>query len=142
MAHGVCGLKAGIIQERNHSMLVYGHHACDDKIDLDDDTGHWTPHVDNKDNPTMVGDGDFFVYVKREVEELKHIAAAREPASHERQLAPSSAGALVVIETGQKAPRTGVWAAVHHIDVRCWLDEGQIAPDVGDRSESWVWVDR
>lgn len=242
-------------------MLVYRHHTCDDKIDLDDYTGRWTLHVDDKDNPTMVGvmplasrmnfeirgsytiendkryciywndrqelifrtpderyvwfrrgldgglldlmdgvtiglqpatyadgrampnmsaftltdsrgerlleviydsqryleyylgnftfvpdedltDWDFFVYVKREVEELKHIATARALAAHEPQLAPSSASALIVIETGQKAPRMGDWAAVHHLDVRCWLDEGQTAPDVEGRSESWVWVDR
>lgn len=242
-------------------MLIYQHHTCDDKIDLDDDTGRWTPHVEDKDNPTIVGvmplakrmsfeirgsytienekryciywndrhelvfrtpderfvwfrrgpdgrlldlmdgvtislqpgtwadarampnmsaftltdlrgerllevsydsqrylqyylgnftfvpdedltDWDFFVYVKREVEELKHIATARAPAFQERQLDPSSASAPIVIKTGQEAPRTGVWAALHHIDVRCWLDEGQSAADVEGRSESWVWVDR
>jgi len=89
-----------------------------------------------------LSDWNFFVYAKREVEELKHIATAREPASQERQLDPSPSSVLIVIETGEEAPRMGDWAAVHHLDVRCWLDEGQTAPDVDGRSESWVWVDR
>jgi hypothetical protein len=88
-----------------------------------------------------LSDWDFFIYVKREIEELRNIATARNPASETMGRA-AAINAPIVIETGQKAPRAGDWAAVHHLDRRCWLDEGESAPDIDGQSESWVWVDR
>lgn len=89
-----------------------------------------------------LSDWDFFVAVKREVEELKILATACEPRLPERKIHVASASALKIIQTGQMAPQAGDWAAVHHLDRRCWLDEGETAPDIDGQSEAWVWVDR
>lgn len=90
----------------------------------DEDLSHW----------------DFFVHVKRAIEELRMIACACIAAPMAGAGKTIVSDAPVTVQTGQSASLSGVWAAAHHLDLRCRLEQGEAAPDVDGRSETWVWV--
>lgn len=87
-----------------------------------------------------LSDWDFFIYVKRSLDELKRFASAitTQPRSSPRETVQGDLPVTVV--TGEFASRSGLWAAAHHLDRRCRLALGEAAPDIGGRSEIWVWV--
>lgn len=87
-----------------------------------------------------LSDWDFFVFVKRSLEELKKIALASAPLTAPK---PPGAGAideLVVADTGAACPRAGLWVPSNRLDVRRKLALGEAMPDVDGRAETWVWV--
>lgn len=90
----------------------------------DEDLSHW----------------DFFVHVKRSLEELRMLARASTPASIREAKSIRRSDAPAIVRTAEPASRTGIWAAAHHLDRRCRLDIGEVAPDVDGLDETWVWV--
>jgi hypothetical protein len=87
-----------------------------------------------------LSDWDFFVAVKRAIEELKIIAKSCAAISADEPTTAALAAGVVIAETGTLCPRAGLWAACRHMEVRCKLTLGEKVPDVEDRRETWVWI--
>lgn len=87
-----------------------------------------------------LGDWDFFVSVKRAVEELKIIARACAVTTHSDLKAAASAADVIIAETGTASPRDGIWVACHDLNIRCRLSLGDKIPDVEGGHDTWVWI--
>lgn len=86
-----------------------------------------------------LSDWDFFVAVKRAVDELKIIARSCAVISTDNPKDENAAD-IIVAETGSISPRAGLWVACHDLNARCKLAVGDRVPDVDGRHETWVWV--
>lgn len=82
-----------------------------------------------------LSDWDFFVAVKRAIEELKLIARAALGTA-----AATGADAPLLAETGTPCPRAGMWVVVDRIHLCRQLDPRDEMPGVGGASVRWVWV--
>lgn len=87
-----------------------------------------------------LSDWDFFVSVKRAVEELKIIARACTAISQADYKAAASAADVIIAETGTSCPRAGIWVACHNLKERCKLCVGEEVPDAEGRLDTWVWI--
>lgn len=87
-----------------------------------------------------LSDWDFFVAVKRAVEELKIIARSCALVSEDSPKTAAVQADLIIAETGTASPRAGRWVACHHLSIRCRLSVGEMVPDIDGQHEKWVWV--
>lgn len=85
-------------------------------------------------------DWDFFVAVKRAVEELRIIAQSCAAISTDKPNSVTTPVDIILAETGSASPRAGLWVACHNLRARCKLAVGDKLPDVDGRHETWVWV--
>lgn len=87
-----------------------------------------------------LSDWDFFVAVKRTIEELKQISRAWVAISAGNLKKTEPAPEVLMTETGMACPRTGLWIPIRHLNMRDELSAGEQMPDVGGNRETWVWV--
>jgi hypothetical protein len=87
-----------------------------------------------------LSDWDFFVAVKRAVEELRIIARSCAVISAENPKTAALAADVVIAETGTRCPRAGIWVACRHLCERRMLCAGDHIPDVDGHGEMWVWI--
>lgn len=87
-----------------------------------------------------LGDWDFFVAVKRAVEELKIIAKACTVISADSRKTGALTTDVVIADTGTACPRAVVWAACLQMETRCRPSVNEALPDVDGRSGPWVWI--
>ncbi len=85
-------------------------------------------------------DWDFFVAFESELVELRILADARIVAEGAHARDTGRGKALLTLRTGQAAPLSGSWVAVHHLAWRIWLEQGDSAPDIEGVSDMWVWL--
>lgn len=87
-----------------------------------------------------LSDWDFFVAVKRAVEELRIIARSCAVISADNPNSAALAANVVIAKSGTACPRAGVWVACHDLSERRMLSAGDPTPDVDGRQEAWVWI--
>jgi hypothetical protein len=89
-----------------------------------------------------LSDWDFFVAVKRTVDELKLIAQAQVQASATASAVSKSFAQekLITAETGQPAPCAGLWVPCNRLNIRCVFSKGESLPNIDEQATTWVLV--
>jgi len=87
-----------------------------------------------------LSDQDFFVALKRSVDELGAIARASEFLSAENPFTAALAAEVVTADTGACRGRTGLWAACLHPEERCVRRLGEPMPQASGQDDTWVCI--
>lgn len=87
-----------------------------------------------------LSDWDFFVHVKRTIDELRILSRSIKPNTNNGQRAPAAGEHVVTAKTGDKAARAGLWVPLTVLDIRCKLDKGDAVSDLEGKDATWIWV--
>ena len=87
-----------------------------------------------------LSDWDFFVAVKRPMEELRVIARSFPEESQGNPKRVVTNDNVLTAETGDACPRSGLWVPSTRLDIRSRIEIGDPVPDIEGRPGLWVWV--
>ena len=82
---------------------------------------------------------DHFVFGRIPPEEASYFPAEK-PTTAATAQAPTVLGDMLISDTGQTCPKTGLWSIAERLDVTLSVDQGTEMPQFEDRNVTWVYL--